>query len=75
MELIARDLSTGPGDDLLCIDIRRDHVVKDALREGQKKKFCTQKHLNVGLYTYELSLHVNNYFYTTTTIKLCYVWL
>ena len=54
MELITRNLSPGDDDDnVLRIDIRRNFVLKDALREGRKKKFSTHKHLKVGLlYSY-----------------------
>ena len=39
-------VSTDP-DDKLSIDIRRECVLRDALREGKKKKFCTKKCLKV----------------------------
>ena len=34
---------------LLFIDIRRDFVLQDALREGRKAKFTTNKHLWVSV--------------------------
>ena len=34
---------------LLFIHIRRDFVLQDALREGQKAKFTTNKHLRVSV--------------------------
>ena len=44
MELI---LLAVPVTDELEIDIRRKFVLQDALREGRKKKFCTNKSLKV----------------------------
>ena len=37
-------------DSLLFIDIRRDFVLQDALREGRKAKFTTNKH-GLAFYT------------------------
>ena len=34
---------------VLAIDIRRDFVLQDALREGRKAKFTTEKHLRVSM--------------------------
>ena len=50
MELVARKLSPRDDDDnILHIDIRRDFVLKDALHEGRKRKFNTNKQLEVSL--------------------------
>lgn len=50
MKLVARKLSPGDDDDnVLRIDVRRNCVLKDALREEKNKKFNTHKHLKVGL--------------------------
>ena len=44
IELMTQEL---PTTDALEIDIRRNFVLQDALREGRKKKFCTDKALKV----------------------------
>ena len=47
MELVTKELSPKDDDDGLYIDIRRNFVLQDALREGRKKKFTSGKHLKV----------------------------
>lgn len=44
VELIVQNL---PQEEELEIDVRRNFVVQDALREGRKKKFSTRKKLKV----------------------------
>lgn len=36
-----------PDKSLLCVDVRRELVLVDALREAKKKKFDPKKHLKV----------------------------
>lgn len=38
-------------DDFLDVDVRRDHILRDALREGRKKKFMPNKRLKVWVIT------------------------
>ena len=44
------------------IDIRRDFVLRDALREGQKAKFDNRKHLHVSYMSYSIFCLIFNYF-------------
>ena len=33
----------------LCLTVRRDHFLQDAMREAKKKKFCPRKRIKVCL--------------------------
>ncbi len=47
MKLITKELC--PEDEaVLHINVRRNYVVQDALREGRKNKFTAMKNLKVG---------------------------
>ena len=52
-----------PLEDVLEIDVRRNFILQDALREGRKKKFSTHKLLKVNL---------NNSVYAINFIVLCF---
>ena len=36
-----------PKDNLMCLEIRRDHILADSLREARKKKFDPRKRIKV----------------------------
>ena len=38
-------------ENMLCVDVRRDFVLVDVLREARKKKFDHRKHLKVVLFS------------------------
>lgn len=45
---LQRDHLASLGSESLLLDIRRDFVLHDAVREGRKGKFSTKKHLKVS---------------------------
>ena len=42
-------------DDIMCIDIRRNFFIQDAMRECNKKKFDPKKVIKVSLYLLSIS--------------------
>lgn len=42
-------------DDIMCIDVRRNFFIQDAMRECNKKKFDPKKVIKVSLYLLSIS--------------------
>ena len=57
MRLVTKEIC--PEDEALDINVRRDFVVHDAIREGKKKKFTTTKKLKVRVYSSNMIPSIN----------------
>ena len=64
--LFLRDLigilkSLGPkSEDRLSIDVRKEWVLEDAIREGKKRKFNCHKYLKVVYFSFSMFLSCKN---------------